>query len=256
MIRGINKLLIKQIYNIYKRQGLIDLSSYLVNSFNAVVNRHFFGSFSQKSEDLIIDKYFKHKREGFYIDIGACHPKRFNNTKFFYDLGWHGINIEPNPTRIKLFFQERQRDINLNIGIGTTRKKSVFYEIEATGLSTFSKKEAESLLKIGYKLKRKIIIQMFRLEEVMKKYVKSDIDFMTVDAEAMDLEVLKSNSWDKYRPKLLCVETIDFIDLLTNTKVTTHRKETISNYLFGKGYEEYFSNGLNTFYRDIQSKKN
>lgn len=250
----ISKLLLKQIYNIYKRQGVTVFSSYLINSFNAILSRHFRGSFSQKGEDLIIEKFFGHKKKGFYIDIGACHPKRFNNTKFFYDLGWHGINVEPNPTRIKLFLQDRKRDININIGIGTVRKEAVFYEINATGLSTFSKKEADALLKIGYTLRKKIKIQMQRLEEIMKQYIKSDIDFMTVDAEAMDLEVLKSNNWKKYRPKLLCIETIDFIDLMTSTKENFSRKKSIDRYLLEKGYEEIFSNGLNTFYRNTRNK--
>lgn len=250
----INKLLLRQLYHIYKRQGPIDLCSYFVKSFNyLIINKYFRGSFSQKGEDLTMDKFFKHKRKGFYIDIGACHPKRFNNTKFFYDRGWHGINIEPMPTRIKLFLQERKRDKNLNIGIGKVKKVAVFYEFEASGFSTFSKKEADSLIKIGYPLKRKIKVQMHRLEDIMKKYVTSHIDFMTIDTEAMDLDVLESNDWKKYRPKLLCVETIDFIDLLTSTKENSNRKKSISNYLLGNGYQEYFSNGLNTLYRDIRN---
>lgn len=248
----VNKLLIKQMYNIYKRQGAIALGSYLVISFNSIINRHFRGSFSQKGEDLIIDKYFSYKRKGFYIDVGACHPKRLSNTKYFYNKGWHGINIEPNSTRIKLFLQDRKRDINLNIGIGTVAKIAVFYEFEATGLSTFSKKEMESLLKIGYKLKKTKKISIRRLEDIMRKCVKSGIDFMTVDAEGMDLEVLKSNNWEKYRPKLLCVETIDFVDLLLDTKENSKIKEIISSYILKKGYREYFSNGLNTLYEDIR----
>lgn len=251
----INKLLLKQIYHIYRRQGATVLASYLINSFNAILSRRFRGSFSQKGEDLIIDKFFERKKKGFYIDIGAYHPKRFNNTKFFYDRGWYGINVEPNPTRIKLFLQDRKKDVNLNIGIGTVKKKVEFYEIEVTGLSTFSKKEADSLLKLGYKLVKKMKIQMLRLEDIMEKYVKSEIDFMTVDAEAMDLEVLRSNNWKKYRPKLLCIETIDFIDLLTSTKENSNRKQTISRYLLGKNYKEYFSNGLNTIYKDLRTKK-
>ena len=251
----INKLILKQIYHLYRKQGTAVLSGYLINSFNAILSRRFRGSFSQKGEDLIIEKVLGYKKKGFYIDIGACHPERFNNTKFFYDRGWHGINVEPNPARIELFFQDRKRDINLNIGIGTAKKMEIFHEIDATGLSTFSKKEADSLLKIGYRIRKKTKIQMFRLEEVMKKYVKLNVDFMTVDAEAMDLEVLKSNNWKIYRPKLLCIETIDFIDLMTSTKENFSRKKSIDRYLLEKGYKEYFSNGLNTLYRDIQSKK-
>lgn len=239
-------------HSLYKRQGAIALYSYLLISFNSIINRHFRGSFSQKGEDLLIDKYFNHKRKGFYIDVGACHPKRLSNTKYFYDKGWYGINIEPNPTRIKLFLKARKRDINLNIGIGTVTKIAMFYEFEATGLSTFSKKEMESLLKIGYKLKETKKISMRRLEDIMKKHVKSGVDFMTVDAEGMDLEVLKSNNWEKYRPKFLCIETIDFVGLLLGTKENSNRKEIVSNYLLGKDYREYFSNGLNTFYEDIR----
>lgn len=247
------RILLLQLYQIYKKNGFKALCVYTLKSFNyLIINKYFHGSFSQKGEDLAIDKYFKHKNRGFYIDIGACHPERFSNTKFFYDKGWCGINIEPIPTKIKLFFRDRRRDQNLNIGIGKVKKVAVFYEFEASGFSTFSKEEASSLIKIGYPLKRKIKVRMQRLEDVIKKYVKSPIDFMTIDTEAMEIEVLKSNNWKKNRPKLLCVETIDFIGLLTDGEKDSKGKRKISNYLLGKGYKEFFSNGLNTIYTDIR----
>lgn len=250
------RLLLKQLYNMYRRQGAIALVDYLVKSFGYLtVDRYFRGSFSQKAEDIIIDRYFEHKKRGFYIDIGAYHPKINSNTKFFYNRGWHGINIEPNPERIKLFKQFRRRDINLNAGVGASKKLETFYELEATGLSTFSKREADSMLKVGHKLKSKMKIQMYRLQDIMKKYVKNEVDFITIDTEALDLEVLEGNNWDKYRPKLICIETIDFADLLTSTKDDSSRKEEISKYLLRKGYEEYFSNGLNTLYIDLNQKQ-
>lgn len=250
------KLLAKQMYHVYRRGGFINLNTYLIKSFMHILNRYLRGSNSQKGEDLLIDKFFNHKKKGFYIDIGACHPKRLSNTKFFYDKGWYGVNVEPNPDRVKLFLRDRKRDINLNIGIGTVKKIAVFYELEHAGVSTFSKEEAYSLIKLGHKLRRKMKIPMYRLEDIMKKYVKSDIDFMSVDAEAMDLEVLKSNNWQKYRPKLLCVETIDFVDILTSPKENNDRRDNITIYLRGKDYEEIFSNGLNTFYMDITQREN
>lgn len=251
----IYRLLFKQLYNMYRRQGAVALSDYLIKSFKYLsVDRFLRGSFSQKGEDLVIDRYFNHKRKGFYIDIGAYHPTINSNTKYFYDKGWYGINIEPNPARIKLFNKYRRRDINLNVGIGISKKKAIFYELEATGLSTFSKAEANSMLKVGHKLKSKIRIQMYKLQDVMKKYVKSEVDFISIDTEAFDSEVLKSNNWKKYRPKLLCIETIDFADLLTSTKNNSSKKESIRKYLLGKGYEEYFSNGLNTLYIDSKQR--
>lgn len=250
------KALFLQMQYIYKHQGLKGISVYCIKVFNyLVINRYLRGSYSQKGEDLMINKYLKNKKRGFYIDVGACHPQRVNNTKFFYNRGWHGINIEPNPERIKFFLQKRTKDINLNIGIGSKEGKVLFYEFEFPALSTFSKEEANTLTKVGYKLKKKMKVQMYRLEQIMKKYVKSDIDFMTIDTEGLDMDVLASNNWKKYRPKVLCVETIDFIDLLTKDKGISDRKDNISKYLLGKGYEEYFSNGLNTLYEDIQNIK-
>lgn len=251
MNKTFNKALLTQLLEIYKRQGLWSLIIYIVMAFNyRVINKYFRGSYSQKSEDLAIYKYFNSKAKGFYIDVGASHPERFNNTKFFYDRGWKGINVEPSPTRITLFKNQRKRDTNLNIGIGSKKGKFNFYEFEPASLSTFSEKEANILQKVGYPLKRKIQVPMYRLETIMKKYVKSEIDFMTVDTEGLDMEVLKSNDWKKFRPRVLCVETIDFIDLMSGEKSVSNRRESISNYLKRQGYEEYLNNGLNTIYMD------
>lgn len=247
------KLVVRQLNYLLQRRGVIGVATYLINVFNyLVINRYLRGSFSQKGEDLIIDKYFNHKRKGFYVDIGAFHPRRLNNTKFFYDKGWRGINVEPNPTRISSFKDERERDINLNIGIGIRSQISNFFEFEDSGLSTFSKKEAASLTKLGYKLKRIIKVKMKRLDIVFAKDGKRRIDFMTVDTEGLDMEVLKSNNWKRFRPKILVVETIDFIDILTNDKINVERKQKITKYLNSLGYREYYSNELNTVFEDTR----
>lgn len=251
------KALLLQLTHIYKTKGGNALFMHLFSQLNhLIINRYFRGSFSQKGEDLILDKYFKHKKEGFYVDIGAFHPKRLSNTKFFYDKGWRGINIEPNSSRIELFIKDRPWDINLNIGIGAKTTEALFYQFESAALSTFSKEETYLLLQVGYKIRKKIKIQMYRLEEIMNKYVKSSIDFMNVDTEGLEMEVLKSNNWNKYRPELLCIETKDFkdfIDRLFNHENDTAKKEPINKYLLSRGYEELFSNGLNTIYRDKTS---
>lgn len=248
----INRVLFRQFAQMQKRQGTRAVAAYIANAINyRVINTTFRGSHSQKGEDLLIDALFKHKKKGFYIDIGACHPKRLSNTKFFYDRGWNGINIEPNPQRLPLFMQDRPRDINLNIGIGSVSKEMLFYVFEAASGSTFSKEEAETLVKVGYRLKKKLFVPVMKLSDVMKKHVKGPIDFMTVDTEGLDMDVLKSNDWEKFRPKLLCIETIDFIDLLV-LDGTSDRKEVISKYLKNCGYREYHSNGLNTIYKDVR----
>lgn len=100
-------------------------------------------SFSQYWEDLAIDKMLDYKKFGFYVDVGAHNPKRFNNTQRFYLKGWRGINIEPNYINFKKFLIDRPNDINLNIGIGNINNEMDFYIFEPDTTCTFSKDMAK-----------------------------------------------------------------------------------------------------------------
>ena len=99
-------------------------------------------SYSLYYEDLIIDSLLSYKKNGFYIDIGANDPVKFNNTARFYQRGWCGINIEPNPELFKRLEEARKRDINLNIGVGEKETELTFYHISAHTLSSFNKQAA------------------------------------------------------------------------------------------------------------------
>jgi FkbM family methyltransferase len=70
-------------------------------------------SYAQEGEDVLLDRLLAKQTDGFYVDVGAHHPKRFSNTHYFYMRGWSGINIEPNPVVVGSFRQMRRRDINL-----------------------------------------------------------------------------------------------------------------------------------------------
>lgn len=130
--------------------------------------------------------------------------------------GWSGINIEPNPILIKEFIGERKRDINLNIGVRKTSGKARFYEFEVDGLSTFSKTEADKNVQLGYKIKQILEIPAWTLTEVDSKIcLLLNIDFISIDTEGLDLEVLESNDWKKFRPTIVCVETGDFNLMVT-----------------------------------------
>ena len=69
---------------------------------------------------LFLKDYFKEKKDGFYIDVGCFHPIRLSNTKFLYDKGWRGINIDISSFSIDLFNYARPDDINLNIAARST----------------------------------------------------------------------------------------------------------------------------------------
>jgi FkbM family methyltransferase len=166
------------------------------------------GSYSQFNEDLLIDLLLASKNKGFYLDVGANDPTFNSNTKRFYDKGWSGISIEPGLDSFNKFCAIRTRDINLNIGVGPVNGTLTFYQIVGDStLSSFNKTVAAKMAsKFGLPL-AETTIDVLRLNEVFEHYVqRKHVDFMSVDAEGLDLDILRSNNWERFRPSLIIVE--------------------------------------------------
>ena len=167
----------------------------------------------------------KCKNNGSYVDIGANHPTDLSDTKRFYDRGWRGINIEPNPSLFTAFQGDRIGDINLNLGVGNTTGILPFYVMSASTLSSFDKDAALEGGKIhGAILEKVIEIEVWPLQRVLEKYQNKDIDLLSVDTEGYDLRVIESNDFSKWRPKCLIIET-------------NQDDGAVNSYLIDKGYE-------------------
>lgn len=207
---------------------------YVLDEVVASLRRIFFTSYSQRGEDLIINDLLGNKKEGFYVDIGACDPVKINNTYLFYQKGWRGINIEPQEKKYNLLCEQRPEDINLQIGIGYKEGSRKFYEFEKPELSTFSGDNAKSFMDLGYKMIGTKSIQVQKLMDVLSKYCNNkDIDFFSIDAEGCELEVLNSNNWNRFKPKVICLESDN---------------DSKDNLLESKGYSKVCNNGLNSVY--------
>lgn len=239
-----------------KTVGLVRVSLYILLTLIDPLLRKlwkepFLKSYSQKYEDIIIDKLLKHKKRGFYVDIGANDPDSLSNTKRFYNRGWHGINIEPNPILFKKLQKKRKKDINLNIGISNQQSQLNFYIFDPHSLSTFSKKQANIYKMNGNKIIKKTNIKTVQLKEVFKKYVKNNkIDFISIDTEGYDMLVLKSNDWNKYQPTIICVEVTE----VTIDKNINKEHSEIDSFLRSHGYHKittttHFGNPLNSIYK-------
>lgn len=170
---------------------------------------------------MVLKSFYENKKgyKGFYVDVGAHHPVRYSNTYYFYKKGWRGLNIEPTPTAITPFNILRSRDINLNVGVGSAHKTLTFYCFNEPALNTFSEELALEVDKKDnkYKIIQRVKVEVVPLRDLLKKYLPAGvkIDFMTVDVEGLDFEVLKSNDWDKYSPEYLMVEGhIDFEEIV------------------------------------------
>ncbi|PIW69278.1 MAG: SAM-dependent methyltransferase [Ignavibacteriales bacterium CG12_big_fil_rev_8_21_14_0_65_30_8] len=207
-------------------------------------------SFSQEGEDLILSRFFENKKKGFYIDVGAYHPKRFSNTYKLYKMGWAGINIDARPGSMNIFDKLRPRDINIEAPVSDSNSKLTFYILNEPAVSGFlNKTRLEYLLNHNYKLEKKVFLNSIKLEDILIKHLPSNvntIDFLTIDVEGFDFKVLKSNNWNKYRPTLVLIEDLEYSNQFKgNSELTLYMKE--------KGYE-IFAKTMNTvFFKNIKA---
>lgn len=204
---------------------------YLKNRFYNL-DRFSYPSFSQMGEDMILKKIFENQEKGFYVDIGAYHPKQHSNTYYFYINGWRGINVDAMPGSMSEFKKYRPRDINIEVGISDKKEQTYLYIFNQPALNTVSheialKKENETTYKIINKKK----IKTDKLGNVLKKYLPKNtiIDLLSIDVEGIDYLVLVSNNWDIFRPRVIVIEDSSFI--LENFK-----DSRIYNFLINKGY--------------------
>lgn len=167
-------------------------------------------SFSLEGEDMVLRALLQARDRGFYVDVGAHHPRRFSNTFYFYRNGWRGLNLDPLPGTADLFRKARPHDRSLEIGVGLARDDIVYYMFEDAAYNTFDERIKESRVSAGLRLKGTKRIQVFPLAEVLSQHlaVGQKIDFLSVDVEGFDLQVLQSNNWEKYRPDFVVVEIL------------------------------------------------
>jgi len=213
-----------------------------IQNLFTLFSRRFLGSNSQHGEDIILSFLLRSVKKGFYVDIGANDPEVISNTKYFYDRGWRGINLEPHPILFDKICRIRIRDININAGVAQEETLLKFYRIdetEGTAGSTFDPKSAKELEQKGYKISPVLEMPVIPLQKIFNENLNNQkIDFMSIDTEGFDLEVLKSNNWNKYRPKFVLVETVN-------------NKKEILAYMTENSYKVIFENTANTIFKDI-----
>ena len=190
---------------------------------------------------MILRRIFERSKSGFYVDVGAHHPFRFSNTFYFYKLGWRGINIDAMPGSSESFNKLRPRDINIETGVGNGDSFLTYYVFNEPALNGFSEElSSERDGDKGFFVVDKIKVRVRELRKILDEYLPkgTSIDFMSIDVEGFDLDVLRSNDWEKYSPKAILVEVIfdDLAELYQNEIVV---------FLVQHGYKVY-AKAINT----------
>jgi FkbM family methyltransferase len=211
--------------------------------------------YSQFGEDLKRSHFFYQLaiRNPTYLDIGANEPRYISNTYYFYQRGSAGVLIEPNPYLYKRLKSIRPNDIVLNTGIGlneATEADFFIFPNYANGLSTFSEKEARHWENIGMKgmgripIEKVIKMPLVNINTILEKYFNGKApNFISLDVEGLDLEILKSLNFNKFKPEIICVETLGY-----DENQLTFKINEIVEFMNFNGYEIYADTRVNTIF--------
>jgi FkbM family methyltransferase len=200
-----------------------------------------FVSYSLNFEDVILHRLFSGIEKGFYIDVGAGHPRLENDTFSLYQRGWHGINIEPNQHFYAALVEARPRDINLEVALSDTSGGVLaYYEVDRTGLSTCDIEQAN-----GYRTAGRQVVQrqvpVTTLSKIIEETDINRINLLKVDVEGFEERVLDGNDWRRFRPDVVVVEA-------TYPESPVRRPTKIPSLMKERGYRHVYFDGLNDFF--------
>jgi FkbM family methyltransferase len=209
----------------------------------------FMNSYSQAGEDTIAWYFFSSHgiMKPNYLDIGTNDPVYGNNTFLFYKRGSRGVCIEADPALFSNIKNTRPEDTCLNMGVTfDNRKEAEFYVFDEPAHNTLSKEEAEYRNKESQsKIKKIIKIPLLNVNELILTYFKSAPNYLSIDVEGIDLDILKSLDFNTHRPDIICVETITFS--LDNKE---QKIEDIILFMKSKNYIVYADTHINTLFAD------
>lgn len=167
-------------------------------------------SFSQNGEDAVIFALLRNIENGVYFDVGAYHPFLYSNTYALYRKGWKGVVVDPNKMMNILYKIFRNRDTFVNLGVGSKKISQTYFMFSDGAYNTFD--EAVSIER--KKMKRlsflgSTTVRISPLSEIIKNNKLSRVDFLNIDVEGMDMEVLQSHDW-VIRPRVIAIEDHSF----------------------------------------------
>jgi FkbM family methyltransferase len=189
-------------------------------------------SFSQFGEDLLILTYFPQNYQGFYMDVGAFHPFKLSNTMLLYKTGWSGLVIDSDQSKIMEFIKQRPRDLSLCESVADSNKEMIFYRYPLSATNRLHggyDGDVNPSISLCGELpieKKKVLTKT--LEQICDENNISGkkVDFLNIDVEGLEIEVLHGNNFKKISPSLICVEIMDSV-----------KQKIISEFLSEHGYQ-------------------
>ena len=215
-------------------------------SFDAQAFHYLNLSFSISGEDLILRKKVRNKmlsgETGNYVDVGALHPFDSSNTYLFYLFGWRGVCIDSNPKSAAWFSTWRPKDKYIHAAI-SQKPRDMYFAEHKNNMGMSRVFEVDEKIAEGFGPPEKV--SATRLDTILASSFQSGqvIDIMSVDVERMELDVLKSNDWGRYRPRHLCIEE-------HAAQVMDPNESLMVKYMIDQGYKVSAVAPPNIFFSD------
>lgn len=212
----------------------------IVNNYN---------TYSQAGEDAVLNFLFTDKKmtSVSYLDIGTNTPDNCNNTYLLYKKGNRGVCVEADKTLIPTIRKVRPNDTVINAGVAVSEEREAdFFIFNIKGLNTFDKSEAEKRQFSGvFKVVEMTKVPLVNINSIIENNFESHPDFLSLDIEGLDLDVLKSLDFERFPIPVICVETCTFSETHIRPK-----DNTIVEFVLSKGYEVYADTYINTIFVD------
>jgi FkbM family methyltransferase len=179
---------------------------------------------------------------GFYIDVGAGHPVYDNVSFTFYLRGWRGVTVEPNPWLAELSAAVRPRDVRIASLVGENEGQATYYLVEDFhGLSTTVAAHAHAAESEYGKRSRALPMPVTTLRALCAQHAPTTIDFLKIDVEGAERDVLLGGDWQRFRPKVIVLEALAPVSL----QPAWQGWESL---LLRNGYRFAFFDSLNRYY--------
>jgi FkbM family methyltransferase len=188
-----------------------------------------------------------------YLDIGAYHPCQLSNTYLFYRLGGSGVLVEPNPRWTRLIRRERPRDTCLGVGLGALPRAGVpFHVMKSDTLCTFSRAESDRMVaECGEEILETRPIDVVTPARVQAEHFRDGLNFVSLDVEGLELEILQAFDFDANRPEVFCIETLSYA--IDGTGRKDHR---LIDWMASRGYAVHADTYVNTIFVDEDRARN
>lgn len=162
--------------------------------------------YSQFGEDIVLGELFGKKRDGMYVDVGCYHPKKYSNTYRLYKRGWHGVNIDMEAHKVRMFDFARPHDFNVVAAVSD--KKEVVKMHLYGDFCLGSTIDEECVQRISAKVQNIVEVETRTLDDILENspYKNKKIDLLSIDAEGNDFKVLKSLNLKVYAPSVIVIE--------------------------------------------------